>query len=59
MSNKLNGVPPPIVDAVTDVAKDYANSPHTTNAGLVLRWVCKLIPPKTALKIFAHIFKNG
>lgn len=50
----LNKIPNPIKNALDEVAQNYANSKHTTNAGFFLRLICKLFPPTAIIKMFAH-----
>jgi hypothetical protein len=50
----LQRIPDPIKKALDDSAKKYSESPSTTNAGFILRLVCKVIKPSTIIKMFAH-----
>ncbi len=50
----MTDLPKPIVNGLQKAATDYANSPHTTNAGLVLRFFAKVIPVSVVIKLFAH-----
>jgi hypothetical protein len=50
----LNDIPEPIKNVLDESAQTYAESPHTTNAGFILRFICKLIKPTTIIKMFAH-----
>jgi hypothetical protein len=50
----LDKIPQPIKDVLDQSAQTYAESPHTTNAGFVLRILCKLFKPSTIIKMFAH-----
>ncbi len=54
----LKKIPEPIKIALDEVAQKYSDSPHTTNAGFILRLVCKLIKPTTVIKLFAHKLKK-
>ena len=47
-------IPQPIKDALDKVAKDYSQSPATTNAGRVLRFFASFISVDTIVKLFAH-----
>ena len=47
-------IPQPIQDALDKVATQYSQSPSTTNAGRILRFICKFIKPTTIVKMFAH-----
>ncbi len=49
-----NHIPEPIKEALDKVATQYSQSPATTNAGRVLRFICKFIKPTTIVKMFAH-----
>jgi hypothetical protein len=50
----INRIPDPIKNALDQVAQDYATSTSTTNAGFILRLICKFIKPSTIIKMFAH-----
>ena len=50
----MNNIPDPIKKALDSSAQKYAESPSTTNAGFILRLVCKFIKPSTIIKMFAH-----
>lgn len=50
----LQRIPDPIKKALDASAQKYAESPSTTNAGFILRLVCKFIKPSTIIKMFAH-----
>jgi hypothetical protein len=52
--SKLQEIPEPIKEALDSVATDYSRSPHTTNAGFILRLLCRIIKPTTIIKMFAH-----
>ena len=51
---KEQEIPKPIQDALEKVATNYSQSPHTTNAGKILRIIAGLIPVSTIVKIFAY-----
>lgn len=51
---KLNNVPEPIQNLLDGAAQEYAQSLSTTNAGFILRFICKFIKPSTIIKMFAH-----
>lgn len=53
-NNNMNNIPDPIKKALDSSAQKYAESPSTTNAGFVLRLLCKFIKPSTIIKMFAH-----
>lgn len=50
----INGIPQPIQNLLDGAAQEYAVSTHTTNAGFILRFICKFIKPSTIIKMFAH-----
>jgi len=50
----LDKIPEPIKFALDDSAQKYAESTSTTNAGFILRLICKFIKPSTIIKMFAH-----
>ncbi len=50
----MKEIPEPIKNALDDVATQYSSSPSTTNAGFVLRLICKFLKPTTIIKMFAH-----
>lgn len=51
---QLENVPEPIQNLLDGAAQEYASSPSTTNAGFILRFICKFIKPSTIIKMFAH-----
>lgn len=51
---KLENVPEPIQNLLDGAAQEYATSTSTTNAGFILRFICKFIKPSTIIKMFAH-----
>jgi hypothetical protein len=50
----LDKIPDPIKVALDESAQAYAESTSTTNAGFILRLICKFIKPSTIIKMFAH-----
>lgn len=50
----LDRIPEPIKFALDESAQKYAESASTTNAGFILRLICKFIKPSTIIKMFAH-----
>ena len=50
-------IPKEIKDALNEVARKYSNSPATTNAGRVFRFLAQFITVETIVKIFAHKLK--
>jgi hypothetical protein len=52
--SKLKVIPEPIKNALDTAAQKYAESPSTSDAGFVLRLICKFITPSTIIKMFAH-----
>ena len=50
----MNNIPEPIKNVLDEAANQYATSPSTTNAGFVLRLICKFLKPSTIIKMFAH-----
>ena len=51
---QLDRIPEPIKNVLDEAAQSYAESPSTTNAGFVLRFICKFLKPSTIIKMFAH-----
>lgn len=53
-----NQIPEIIVDAINykleKAITKYAESPYTTNAGAVLRFVAKILPVSWLIKMLAH-----
>jgi hypothetical protein len=49
-------IPQEIKDGLDQVAKQYSESTATTNAGRVLRFICRFIKPSTIAKMVAHKF---
>ena len=50
----MDNIPEPIKNALDDVANQYSSSPSTTDAGFILRLICKFIKPSIIIKMFAH-----
>lgn len=50
----LDKIPEPIKQVLDVAATEYSNSYATTNAGRVLRFICRFIKPSTIIKMFAH-----
>lgn len=50
-------IPTEIKEALNTAAQKYADSPATTNAGRVLRFLARFITVDTVIKIFAHKVK--
>ena len=50
----MNNIPDPIKNILDEAATQYASSPSTTNAGFILRFICKFLKPTTIIKMFAH-----
>jgi len=50
----LDRIPEPIKLSLDEAAQRYAESNSTTNAGFILRLICKFIKPSTIIKMFAH-----
>lgn len=50
----LNEIPNEIQNVLDKAASKYSESKSTTNAGFILRLVCKFISPSTVIKMFAH-----
>lgn len=51
-------IPPFIKDALQGAANKYADSPSTTNAGFVLRFLCRFITVDTIAKLLSHKLKK-
>jgi len=51
----MKEIPKEISDSLQKAATDYSKSPATTDAGIVLRVIAKIIPVSTVIKLFAHI----
>jgi hypothetical protein len=50
----LEKIPDPIKNLLDGAAQEYATSTATTNAGFILRFICKFIKPSTIIKMFSH-----
>jgi hypothetical protein len=50
----LDRIPEPIKNVLDVAATEYSNSYATTNAGRVLRFICRFFKPSTIIKMFAH-----
>lgn len=48
----------PITQVLQNAATAYSDSAATTNAGRWLRFIAKVIPVSTIVKIFAHKMKK-
>ena len=57
-SSKLN-IPEPVKNVLDAAANEYTNSPSTTNAGFILRFICRFLKPSTIIKMFAHKIADG
>lgn len=47
-------IPIYIQRGLDEAAKAYSDSPSTTNAGAVLRFLARFISVETVIKLFAH-----
>ena len=47
-------IPKEIKEGFDQVAKQYSESKATTNAGVILRFICRFIKPSTIMKMVAH-----
>jgi hypothetical protein len=54
----LDRIPEPIKVVLDEAAKEYSNSNSTTNAGRILRFICRFLKPSTVIKMFAHKMKK-
>jgi hypothetical protein len=54
----MEKIPDPIKNALNEVAKTYSESKSTTNAGFILRLICRFVTPETIIKLFAHKLSN-
>ena len=43
-----------IENLLTNAATKYSQSPATTNAGRILRFIAKIVPVGVVVKLFAH-----
>lgn len=48
----------PIKSILDEAAYRYSDSPATTNAGRVLRFISRFIKPSTIIKLFAYKLTN-
>lgn len=51
-------IPPLVKIVLDDAAKTYSESPATTNAGRVLRFISRFITVDMVIQLFAHKLKN-
>lgn len=51
---QLDNIPEPIKKVLDAGANAYSESYATTNAGRILRFICRFIKPSTIIKMFAH-----
>lgn len=51
---ELDNIPQPIKNVLDGAAQEYSQSESTTNAGFILRLICRFIKPSTIIKMFAH-----
>lgn len=47
-------IPPLVKKVLNNAAKTYSESKATTNAGRVLRFICRFVSVDTVVKLFAH-----
>lgn len=50
----LDKIPQPIQEVLDAAAYEYSQSPATTNAGRVLRFISRFFKPTTIIKMFSH-----
>jgi hypothetical protein len=50
----LDKIPEPVQELLDSAATEYSRSEATTNAGRILRFICRFIKPTTIIKMFAH-----
>ena len=50
----LDKIPEPVQELLDSAATEYSRSEETTNAGRILRFICRFIKPTTIIKMFAH-----
>ena len=55
---KNTNIPPVIGQVVDDLAKKYSESPATTNAGVILRFIARFVTLDTLVKLVAHKAKK-
>lgn len=51
---KKRDLPPAVGNALNELQRKYADSPATTNAGIVLRTIARFVPLDLLLKIIVH-----
>lgn len=51
-------IPDVLKNGLQEVATAYSNSKATTNAGVVLRFIARIIPVNLVLQLFAHKLKK-
>jgi hypothetical protein len=49
-----NQIPQEIKEGFDQVAKQYSESPATTDAGFILRLICRFVKPSMLYKMIAH-----
>lgn len=47
-------LPPIVGNALDELTKRYSESPATTNAGRVLRFIARIVPLSTLLQLVVH-----
>ncbi|MDA6068960.1 hypothetical protein NJT12_04925 [Flavobacterium sp. AC] len=52
-------IPHPILDTLQAAATTYADSPATTDAGRILRFIARIIPVSFVVQLFAHKMKDN
>ena len=50
----MKEIPKEIQDTLNLAANAYSQSPATTNAGRILRFIARILPPTTIIKLFAY-----
>lgn len=50
-------IPQAVRIVLANAAQKYSESPSTTNAGRVLRFIAKFVTQETVAKLFSHVFK--
>jgi hypothetical protein len=51
-------IPIQVKNVLDNAAKTYSKSKATTNAGRVLRFICRFVSVDTVVKLFAHKLGN-
>ena len=51
-------IPPVITELLQRSATAYSESEATTNAGLIIRFIARVIPVSFVLQLFAHKMKK-